>query len=94
MNLYCPTKDNHKAQSKFLKAVANLIEDYGIKNLIIWGDLNTYLDVTKDKKGGNTEQISKYAENLNSPIYGEFETRKREVILAEKIVKTDSYIQD
>ena len=66
MNLYCPTKDNHKAQCDFLKTVANLIEEYGSENLIIGGDLNTYLDVTKDKKGGNTEKISKYAENLNS----------------------------
>ena len=45
MNLYCPTKDNHKAQCEFLKSVVNLIEEYGSENLIIGGDLNTYLDI-------------------------------------------------
>ena len=66
MNLYCPTKDNHKGQCEFLKTVSGLIEDYGSDNLIIGGDLNTYLDVTKDKKGGTIEKPSKYAENINS----------------------------
>ena len=66
MNLYCPTKDNHKAQCEFLKSVINLIEDYGSENLIIGGDLNTYLDISMDKKGGNIEKPSKYAENINS----------------------------
>ena len=66
MNLYCPTKDNHKAQCEFLKSVVNLIEEYGSENLIIGGDLNTYLDISMDKKGGNLEKSSKYAENINA----------------------------
>ena len=66
MSLYCPIKDNHKAQCEFLKCVVNLIEEYGSENLIIGGDLNTYLDITIDKMGGNIEKPSKHAENINS----------------------------
>ena len=40
-----------------------MIEEYGSENLIIGGDINTYLDILKDKKGGTNEKASKYSDN-------------------------------
>ena len=66
INVYCPTKDDHKSQCQFLNIVKDMIEEYGSENLIIEGDFNTYLDVGKDKKGGTIEKSSKYSDNINS----------------------------
>ena len=66
LNIYCPTKDDLKAQCQFLSVIKEMIEEYGNENLIIGGDLNTYLDIDIDKKGGTTEKVSKYALNIKA----------------------------
>lgn len=68
MNLYFPTKDDHKAQCEFLNTVKNLTDDYGSENVIIGGDPNSYLKIDKDKKGGHKEKPSKYSKQINSII--------------------------
>ena len=65
INVYCPTKDDHKSQCQFLDIVKDMIEEYGSENLII-GEFNTYLDVEKDKKCGTIKKSSKYSDNINS----------------------------
>ena len=66
INLYCPTKDKIKAQEDFYVDISKIIEEYGEQKLLIGGDLNTYLDVKKDKKGGKQESQSKFSENINN----------------------------
>ena len=41
-------RNDHKAQCEFLNTVKHRIDDYGSENLIIGGDLNTYLNIYKD----------------------------------------------
>ena len=65
MNLYCPTKDHINAQKNFLKTIKAEIENKGDKNLIIAGDLNTYLNPTLDKKGDRIETQSSFSLKLN-----------------------------
>ena len=52
INIYCPTKDNHIAQLEFLEVIRSKLEEHGDRNIIMGGDLNTYLNVNLDKKGG------------------------------------------
>ena len=52
VNVYCPTKDNHAAQLSFIENIRPKIEEFGDKNIILGGDLNTYIDIKRDKKGG------------------------------------------
>ena len=52
INLYCPTKDHLNAQNQFLDFIKKYIENFSDKNIILAGDLNTYLDPTLDKPGG------------------------------------------
>ena len=46
INLYCPTKDHVNAQNKFLDIIKNEVDNLSDRNLIIAGDLNTYLNPT------------------------------------------------
>ena len=64
VNIYCPTKDNESLQLKFLTFIEDTIEKYGHENIILGGDVNTYLDVIKDKKGGLYEKESNYAKKM------------------------------
>ena len=57
INIYCPTKDNQTAQITFLDIIKTQIEEYGDTNIILGGDLNTYLDINIDKKGGKLEHL-------------------------------------
>ena len=66
INVYVPTKDNPSGQDKFFKYLYELIETYSDKNIIIGGDLNTYLDINVDKKGGRIEKQSTFSENMNN----------------------------
>ena len=66
INIYCPTKDNHSAQIDFLEVIRTKLEEHGDKNIIMGGDLNTYLNIKMDKKGGKIESSSKYSENLKT----------------------------
>ena len=66
INIYCPTKDNVSAQNLFLENIKSKIEEYSNINMIIGGDLNTYLDVKLDKKGGRKEEQSTYSNNIIS----------------------------
>ena len=65
INLYCPTKDHISAQNNFLEKIKNEVENKSDKNLIIAGDLNTYLDITLDKKGDKIESLSSFSVKLN-----------------------------
>ena len=67
-NLYAPTKDHCDAQLNFLQHFTDTLEQLDNKNLIIGGDLNTYLNPELDKKGGNIENASKYASGLKRVI--------------------------
>ena len=71
INIYCPTKDNLQAQKQFIENIRKVIEEHSETNIIIGGDLNTYLDITKDKKGGTLEKQSTYANDWNN-ICNEF----------------------
>ena len=66
INVYSPTKDKLKKQLDFLVELKSFIDIYSNDNLIIGGDFNTYLNINIDKKGGNLEKQSTYANNLIS----------------------------
>ena len=66
INVYVPTKDNPSGQNNFYNYLYELIETYSDKNIIIGGDLNTYLDIKMDKKGGRIEKQSTFSENMNN----------------------------
>ena len=66
INLYCPTKDKLKLQLEFLETVKTHIENHSDKNLLIGGDLNTYLDPRLDKQGGRMETVSEYWKELTA----------------------------
>ena len=66
VNLYSPTKDKHSAQLNFIENIKPKIDEYSDKNIIIGGDLNTYLDINLDKKGGKTEQYTAYNNTIHS----------------------------
>ena len=66
INIYCPTKDNHHAQISFLDNLITQIDNYSEMNILLGGDLNTYLDVEKDKLGGKFELESNYAKKWNN----------------------------
>ena len=66
INIYSPTKDKPYAQNTFYTSLYNIIDRYSDKSIIIGGDLNTYLNIEKDKKGGKQEKQSPFAENLEN----------------------------
>ena len=66
INLYCPTKDHLNAQKQFLETIKQHIENFSDKNIILAGDLNTYLNPTIDKQGGKSETQSSYSEQINN----------------------------
>ena len=62
--LYAPTKDKQNDQLIFLNEVIQFITEYKGANLILAGDLNTYLNQNIDKKGGILKPNSKYTDML------------------------------
>ena len=66
INIYSPTKDDPKTQLELIENISEEIEKVSDGNIIIGGDLNTYLDITKDKKGGIFEKQSDYSKKWNS----------------------------
>ena len=52
INLYCPTKDQIKEQEQFYHEIKSILEKQEENNIVMGGDLNTYLNVELDKKGG------------------------------------------
>ena len=65
INVYCPTKDNPSGQNNFYDYIYEIIDTYSDKNIILGGDLNTYLNYNIDKKGGRMEKQSIYSQNIN-----------------------------
>ena len=63
VNVYCPTKDNQSAQTNFYNFIYENINNYSDKNVILGGDLNTYLTIDLDKNGGKQEKQSQFSEN-------------------------------
>ena len=59
INTYGPTKDNPSAQTNFYTNLYEIVDSYSDKNIIIGGDLNTYLNIKLDKKGGRIEKQSR-----------------------------------
>ena len=66
INIYAPTKDKHSAQINFIENIKPKIDEYSDQNIIIGGDLNTYLDIELDKKGGKREQYTTYNNLIHS----------------------------
>ena len=52
LNVYAPTKDRPDQQMLFLDKMKKFIDDFLDRNILIGGDLNTYLDPKIDKTGG------------------------------------------
>ena len=52
LNVYAPTKDRPDQQMLFLDKMKQFIDDFLDRNILIGGDLNTYLDPKIDKTGG------------------------------------------
>ena len=65
-NTYAPTKDKASEQLEFFEYFSTVIAEFQGKNIIIGGDFNTYLDPSKDKKGGKVFETSHYTENLKT----------------------------
>ena len=63
MNLYAPTKNDINNQMNFISKLIPKINEFH-ENLIMGGDLNTYLNPQLDKKGGKLQNISQYASRL------------------------------
>ena len=61
-NVYCPTKDNPIAQNNVFNFLYDNITNFSDKNIILGGDLNTYLDINLDKKGGKQDKQTKFSE--------------------------------
>ena len=68
INLYAPTKDHCDAQLNFLQHVTDTLEQLNNKNLIIGGDLNTYLN-PKLLKFTAMGENTKYFLNLEKRNY-------------------------
>ena len=68
INIYCPTKVNENEQLCFLDNVIDYINYNGENEFIIGGDLNTYLDISIDKRGSRSELQSRYSKKWNSVI--------------------------
>ena len=66
LNIYSPTKDNLKEQLQFSKYLRVAVEEYSGENLLLGGDLNTYLNIAKDKKGGRQEKNTEYTNCINA----------------------------
>ena len=66
VNVYAPTKDHLQEQLEFLNSIKQILEQNNDKNIIIGGDLNTYLNMELDKKGGTRDALSKYSNTLVS----------------------------
>ncbi len=64
INIYAPTKNNHKSQLDLLDNLEEVIHKNENASLIIGGDFNTYLDPILDKDGGSFEPLSKYSNKL------------------------------
>ena len=64
LNLYAPTKDNLPKQVIFCDEIFSILENYSSESIVIGGDLNTYLNPSIDKKGGQIEKISPFAEKI------------------------------
>ena len=67
INIYSPTKDNEKDQMFFLDTIIDCINNCE-NEIILGGDLNTYLNTLLDKKGTRSEIQSKYSVKWNSVI--------------------------
>jgi exonuclease III len=65
LNVYSPTGDKVKEQVQFLESITEYINEYN-NNLIIAGDLNTYL--TEIDKHGKVKKKSEYAKKINNII--------------------------
>ena len=65
LTVYAPTGDKVKEQVQFLQSITEHINEYN-NNLIIGGDLNTYL--TETDKHGILEKNSEYANKINNII--------------------------
>jgi exonuclease III len=61
LNLYAPTADKSVEQAEFCDEIAPLLEENSV-NLILGGDLNTYLE--EADKYGNNVTITKFATRL------------------------------
>ena len=48
------------------KSIKQILEQNNDKNIKIGGDLNTYLNMELDKKGGTRDALSKYSNTLAS----------------------------
>ena len=61
VNVYSPNDDD----PNFFKTLADHMEDFQKDEIIIGGDLNTVLDVQKDKKGGlpKTHNVARRTDN-------------------------------
>ena len=73
INVYAPTKDKPNEQIEFLQTIKDKCSDITDKNIVIGGDLNTYLNPKLDKKGGieNNEttnfskEVQAFCEGMN-----------------------------
>ena len=66
VNIYAPTKDNIDAQLLFFEYIADKLNAYADKNIVIGGDFNVCLNPKLDKKGGKQEKQSKSALSIIS----------------------------
>ena len=66
INIYSPTKDNPTEQNNLYNYLHEKIEEYSDMNIILGGDLNTYLNINLDKKGGRAEKQSTFSESMNN----------------------------
>ena len=64
--MYAPTKDHLQEQLEILNSIKQILEQNNDKNIIIGDDLNTYLNMELDKKGGTRDALSKYSNTLAS----------------------------
>ena len=66
VNVYCPTKDNPSAQINFYNFIYEYINNYSDKNIILGGDLNTYLTIDLERKCGKQDKQSQFFEQINN----------------------------
>ena len=64
INVYAPTKDNLDAQLLFLDFLAEKLNTFVDRNIIIGGDFNICINPAIDKKGGKIEQQTKSAKSI------------------------------
>jgi exonuclease III len=65
LNIYAPTADKQKEQMDLLRQINNYVNDYS-NNLILAGDLNTYL--TELDKHGKVEKLTEFSLSLNNTM--------------------------